>query len=26
MNFNEIASYKNAAENAVLPSVTIETN
>ena len=26
MNFNEIASYKDAAENAALPSVTIETN
>jgi len=26
MNFNEISSYKNAAENAVLPTVTIESN
>jgi len=26
MNFNEIASYKDAAENAALPSVTIETS
>ena len=25
LNFNEIASYKEAAENAVLPTVTIET-
>ena len=26
MNFNEISSYKSAADNAVLPSVTIESN
>ena len=25
LNFNEIASYKNAAENAILPTLTIET-
>ena len=25
LNFHEIASYKEAAENAVLPTVTIET-
>jgi len=25
LNFNEIASYKEAAENAVLPTITIET-
>lgn len=24
LNFHEIASYKEAAENAVLPSITIE--
>ncbi|MDA9636949.1 bifunctional aconitate hydratase 2/2-methylisocitrate dehydratase [SAR86 cluster bacterium] len=26
MNFNEIAAYKNAADKATLPTVTIETN
>jgi aconitate hydratase 2/2-methylisocitrate dehydratase len=26
MNFNEIAAYKNAADGATLPTVTIETN
>ena len=26
MNFNEISSYKSAADNAVLPTVTIESN
>ena len=26
MNFNEISSYKDAAENATLPSITIETS
>jgi len=26
MNFNEIKSYKDAADNAKLPAVTIETN
>ena len=25
LNFNEIALYKEAAENALLPTVTIET-
>ena len=25
LNFNEIASYKEAADNAILPTVTIET-
>ena len=26
MNFDQISSYKKAADNASLPSVTIETN
>ena len=25
LNFNEIASYKEAADNAVLPTIAIET-